>query len=44
MINEHLPAAILIAGFILCVVLFTGDPDLSDAIIHALTDGKLTAK
>jgi hypothetical protein len=33
--------AILAVGIIIFIIIFSGDPDLMDAIIYKLTEGKL---
>jgi len=40
-INIELSNSILILGFIIFIILFTGQPDLWDVIMYNLSDGRV---
>lgn len=40
-VNIDLSRAMLVIGIILCIILFAGEPDLMDAILYKLTDGRI---
>jgi hypothetical protein len=36
-----LSGAVFVAGVFVCIILFAGSPDLMDAILYRLTDGRI---